>query len=68
MVSTSQVVENVELQLRQLRKQHQTHEKRLAELRQRNHLRPEEEIEMKELKKLKLRLKDQMVVLERFRD
>ncbi len=67
MPSTSQVVENVELQLRQLRKQHQGHEERLSELRQKFSLCPEEEVELKKIKKLKLQLKDQMAALERLR-
>jgi len=67
MLSTSRVVENAELQLQQLRQKHQGHEQRLTELRQKLRLRPEEEVEMKELKKLKLHLKDQMAALERNR-
>jgi len=67
MLSTSRVVENAELHLQQLRQEHQGHEQRLAELRQKLRLRPEEEVEMKELKKLKLHLKDRMAALERSR-
>jgi hypothetical protein len=49
----------------ELRSQHQDHEKRLEELKQKAWLTPEEEIEEKRLKKLKLRLKDQMEHLRR---
>ena len=48
-----------------LRHQHQGHERRLEELKQKPWLTPEEEIEEKTLKKLKLHLKDQMVRIER---
>jgi hypothetical protein len=48
-----------------LRNQHQGHERRLEELRQKTWLTPDEELEEKTLKKLKLRLKDQIVWLER---
>ncbi len=43
-----------------LHHQHQGHEKRLEELKQKPWLSPEEELEEKTLKKLKLHLKDQM--------
>jgi hypothetical protein len=48
-----------------LQAQHQTHELRLEELRQKAWLTPDEEIEQKRLKKLKLRIKDQMESLRR---
>jgi hypothetical protein len=52
--------ERVTSSLDELRKQHQGHEKRLEELGNKAWLTPEEEMEEKQLKKLKLRLKDQM--------
>ena len=48
-----------------LRAQHQDHERRLEELQQQSRLTPEEEMEEKRLKKLKLHLKDQMERLRR---
>ena len=48
-----------------LRSQHQDYERRLEEMRKKSWLTPEEEIEEKRLKKLKLRLKDQMEMLRR---
>ncbi len=49
----------------QLRVQHQDSERRLAELSKKAWLTPDEEMEEKRLKKIKLRLKDQMVHLQR---
>lgn len=49
----------------ELQMQHQDHERRLEELKQRSWLTPEEEMEEKRLKKLKLRLKDQIAQLRR---
>ena len=51
--------------LDELRRQHQGHEKRLEELNNKAWLTPDEEIEAKRLKKLKLRLKDEMERLRR---
>ena len=48
-----------------LRLQHQDHERRLEELQQLSRLTPEEEMEVKRLKKLKLHLKDQIELLRR---
>ena len=67
MLSTRDAVEKVESQLQRLRDEHQGHERRLAELRQKFRLAPEEEMEMKRLKKLKLKIKDEMAALERNR-
>jgi hypothetical protein len=57
-VETSPTVE-------ELRLQHQDHERRLEELQQLSRLTPEEEMEVKRLKKLKLHLKDQIEHLRR---
>ena len=53
------------VRLEQLLTQHQGHEHRLEELRQKSRLTPEEEIEEKTLKKLKLSVKDQIALLRR---
>ena len=58
-------VERDDLDYENLRLEHQTHEKRLEELNKKAWLTPEEELEAKQLKKLKLRLKDQMEHLRR---
>ncbi|MEE4270080.1 MAG: DUF465 domain-containing protein [Thermoanaerobaculales bacterium] len=49
----------------ELQANHQEYEQRLEELRQKAWLTPDEEMEEKRLKKLKLQLKDQMASLER---
>ena len=51
--------------IEELRLQHQDHERRLEELKAKPWLTPEEEMEEKRLKKLKLHLKDQMERLRR---
>ena len=65
MISTRQQVGGTDMTLDQLRSQHQGHEVRLEELRLKVLLTPEEEFEEKQLKKKKLRLKDQMQLLRR---
>ena len=57
--------EQAQTTFKDLQMQHQDHEKRLEELKQKAWLTPDEEIEEKRLKKLKLRLKDQMESLRR---
>ena len=57
--------DQVEPTYEDLRIQHQNHEKRLEELNKKAWLTPAEEMEAKHLKKLKLRLKDQMESLRR---
>jgi len=51
--------------LEELQADHKKHEKRLEELKQKAWLTPDEELEEKRLKKLKLQLKDQMASLRR---
>lgn len=46
--------------IEELRHEHQDHERRLEQLKQQQWLSPEEQVEEKRLKKLKLHLKDQM--------
>jgi len=49
----------------ELQRQHQEYERVLEELSNKSWLTPEEELEEKRIKKLKLRLKDEMAQLER---
>ena len=49
----------------ELKVQHQDHERRLDELKKKSWLTPDEELEEKRLKKLKLHIKDQMERLRR---
>ena len=58
-------VEQTSPSYEELRSQHQDHERRLEQLKQQTWLTPEEEIEEKRLKKLKLHLKDEMERLRR---
>ena len=65
MVRNREQVEQENPTYEELQVQHQSHEKRLQELNQKAWLTPEEEMEAKRLKKLKLHLKDQMAILRR---
>ena len=65
MSANQEQVEQRSLTIEDLQVKHQDHERRLEELRSRAFLTPDEEIEEKRLKKLKLYLKDQMERLRR---
>ena len=65
MSANQEQVEQSSLTIEDLQIQHQDHERRLEELRGRAFLTPDEEIEEKRLKKLKLHLKDEMERLKR---
>lgn len=58
-------VERTSPTIKELELQHQDHERRLEELQNRPWLTPDEEVEEKRLKKLKLHLKDEMERLRR---
>ena len=65
MASDQKQAESAAPTYEELREMHQGHEKRLEELGGKAWLTPEEELEEKRLKKLKLRLKDQMASIRR---
>ena len=65
MTSNNEQLEQAEATFEELQADHQRHEQRLEELKQKAWLTPDEEIEEKRLKKLKLQLKDQMASLRR---
>lgn len=65
MTSNHEQLEQASPSFDELRESHQQYEVRLDELRKKPWLTPEEELEEKRLKKLKLQLKDQMVNLRR---
>ena len=60
MTPSPEQVEQTPPTFEQLQTEHRDHERRLEELKKRSWLTPEEEMEEKRLKKLKLHLKDQM--------
>ena len=64
MISNDQQVERTP-SLEELQASHQEHERRLEELKKKAWLTPDEELEEKRLKKLKLQLKDRMASLRR---
>jgi hypothetical protein len=65
MTSNHEQLEQHTPSLDELKADHQAHEARLAELRKKAWLTPDEELEEKRLKKLKLQLKDRMANLGR---
>jgi uncharacterized protein YdcH (DUF465 family) len=58
-------LESIDSIYEELRRQHQEYEKQLEELSNRAWLTPDEEIEEKRIKKLKLRIKDEMARMKR---
>jgi uncharacterized protein YdcH (DUF465 family) len=65
MTSDHEQLEQATPSLAELQADHQKHEKRLEELKQKAWLTPDEEMEEKHLKKLKLQIKDQIATLRR---
>jgi hypothetical protein len=65
MIANHEQPEQAAKTIEELRRRHQEYEKQLEELSNKSWLTPEEEIEEKRIKKLKLRLKDEMAKLER---
>ena len=65
MTSNHEQLEQASPSFDELRESHQQYEQRLEELKNKTGLTPDEELEEKRLKKLKLQLKDQMANLRR---
>lgn len=65
MTSDHEQLEQAVPSLEELQADHQKYEQRLEELKKKAWLTPNEELEEKRLKKLKLQLKDQMATLRR---
>ena len=65
MTSDHEQLEQATPSLEELQADHQKYEKRLDELKTKAWLTPDEEMEEKRLKKLKLQIKDQMASLHR---
>lgn len=65
MTSNHQQREQASLSFDELQASHRQYEQRLEELKKKAWLTPDEELEEKRLKKLKLQLKDQMASLRR---
>jgi len=65
MTSNHEQLEPASPSFDELQESHQQYEKRLEELKKKTWLTPDEELEEKRLKKLKLQLKDQMANLRR---
>ncbi len=65
MTSNHEQLEQQTPSFEELQESHQKYEKRIAELRKKSWLTPDEELEEKRLKKLKLVIKDQMAHMRR---
>lgn len=65
MTSNHEQLEQQTPSLEELQNNHRDYEKRLEELKQKAWLTPDEELEEKRLKKLKLQIKDQMAHMRR---
>ena len=65
MTSNHEQIEQLPPSFDELQESHQQYEQRLEELKQKVWLTPDEELEEKRLKKLKLQIKDQMAYLRR---
>jgi len=65
MTSNHEQLEQQTPSVEELQESHQKYEKRLEELKKKAWLTPDEEIEEKRLKKLKLQIKDQMAHMRR---
>lgn len=65
MTSNHEQLEHQTPSFEELQESHQKYEQRIAELRKKSWLTPDEELEEKRLKKLKLVIKDQMANMRR---